>query len=471
MSYITRRLPSAQVSDPANIQAAAFGASPSASGAVNSAAINRAITYAKAHQNANVVIGAGTYEISDTLVYSGANKGITTIGVLEGSLSQGSVPGISVLKWTGGASPMIDASGTYHTFTGFSLQNSGTATHGIRCSVGGRQWMDRLLFTPASNAFSTASIELGSVSSGVNYDRVTRCEFEAGPAIKVLGNGSTLLVSEFMMDSSVGTGAFIDIQGTLDVLTIREGTVNYQTAMATFIDMSSIGSARVSVCRVENNEFDGNAIAVQMYIAKVNNCDAFIFEANQVSGFGNVANVESLITATDSRVTMRGNVGSSINQALVRTLDTSSYVFCYESSMNLTNTVGVVGSTSQSGTLIAATVAAVDSNDSDVIIKGNLASAMSDPIFVATLDRPAVLYTTDVGMVTFSANKGYMTKGQRFTVIYHNDTGGAVTLAFDAVRFTICSPAPTPPAAGERLVMNFYWDGTTAREIRGSAAA
>jgi hypothetical protein len=199
------------------VQARWFGAHPTATGAVNSAAINMAIACAKASRNATLVFGPGTLAIDSTLVYAGKNQGMTTIGTSRGSVSQGSVPGNSVLKWIGGAAPMIDVMDTFHTFHGFSLQNNGNgvsvATHGIRCRAGGRQWMDRLYFSCPLGAspFGVTSIEIGSASSGVNYDRIRLCEFEAGPALKVLGAGTTLLVEQFMMDSSVGNGAFVDI--------------------------------------------------------------------------------------------------------------------------------------------------------------------------------------------------------------------------------------------------------------------
>lgn len=449
------------------VQARWFGAHPAATAAANAAAINKAILCAKASRNATLVLGPGTFAIDTTLRYAGG-RGITTVGTLEGSVSQGSDPGNCVLKWVGGASAMVDVSDTFHTFHGFSLQNNGNgtsvATHGIRCSVGGRQWMDRLLFScpPGASAFTVASIELGSASSGVNYDRILRCEFEAGPALRVLGAGTTLLVAQFMMDSSVGTGAFIDIQGGLDILTIRDGTVNYQTAMRTFIDMSTIGSSRVSVCRVEGNEFDGNAIAAQQYIAKVKNCDAFLFEANQVSSFGHPSNTESPITATDSRVTLRNNAGLiSIHQPLVRTLDTTSFVYAYESQLTLSNTAGLIEANSQSGNLISAVV-----SGADITIQGDRASAMAHAVFVAALTARGGAHTVDVARVVDSSNKGFMTKGQVFTVVFFNSSGAAVgPLNFNSARFVVENPAPAPPPPGKRLTMTFVWDGASAREL------
>jgi len=449
------------------VQARWFGAHPTATGATNAAAINKAIVCAKASRNATLVLGPGTLEIDATLSYSGG-QGIPTIGTLEGELSRGCAPGNCVLKWVGGASAMVDVSDTFNTFHGFSLQNNGNgtsvATHGIRCSVGGRQWMDRLIFScpVGASAFSVASIELGSVSSGVNYDRINRCEFEAGPALKVLGAGTTLLVDGFMMDSTVGSGAFIDIQGGLDVLTIRNGTMNYPTgtAMRTLIDMSNIGSDRVSVCHVENNEFDGSTTA-QQFIAKVKNCDAFLFETNQVSGFGNPSNTESPITATDSRVTLRNNVGYSINRPLVRTLDTTSFVYSYESRQELGNTNGYIEANSQSGNLISAVV-----SGADITIQGDRASAMAHSVHVATLITSGTAYTVDVAQVTDSFNKGFMTKGQVFTIVFFNNSGADPgALNFNSTRFVVEHPLPAPPPAGKRLAMTFVWDGASAREL------
>lgn len=446
------------------VQARWFGAHPGARAARNAAAINQAIACAKASRNATLVLGPGTLEIDSTLAYSGPNTGMTTIGTHEGSVSQGSAPGNCVLKWVGGAAPMIDVLATFHTFHGFSLQNNGSATHGIRCSGGGRQWMDRLYFAcpPGANAFGVASIELGSASSGVCYDRIQRCEFEAGPALKVLGVGTTLLIDQFMMDSTVGSGAFIDIQGALDVLTIRDGTVNYQAAMREFLDMSNIGTYRVSVCRVENIEFDGGEVTMQESIAKVKNCDTFLFEANQASGFGHPSNTESLITATDSRVTLRNNARlSSITRPLVRTLDTTSFVYSYESGQDLTNTAGLIEANSQSGNLITALV-----TGADIQIQGDRASAMAHSVFVAVLSAARANYTVDAARVTDSSNQGFMTKGQVFTIVFFNNSGAELgALNFNSTRFMVENPLPAPPPPGRRFAMTFVWDGTSAREL------
>lgn len=443
------------------VQARWFGARPSATGAVNSAAINAAILCAKASQNADLLLGPGTLEISASLNYAGANEGITTIGIIDNTGSQGSAPGASVLKWTGGASPMIEVTDTFNTFHGFSLQNNGSATHGIRCSTGGRQWVERVHFScpNGATAFSVTSIEI----SGVNYDRIRLCDFEAGPAVKVLGDGTSLLIEQFMMDSAVGSGAFVDVRGSLDVLTLREGTVNYQVAIRTFIDMSAIGSGRVSVCRVTGNEFDGNVIAAQQTVATVKNCDEFVFTENQVSGFGNSEDTESPITATDSRVTIRNNACSSINQPLVRTLDATSFVYAYEANMTLTNTSGLIESSSQSGNLITALVS---NTDDAVTIQGDRASAMAFSVHEARLTDAGKNYTIDIARLSDSFDQGYMTKGQVFTLVIFNNSGGALgNLLFNGTRFTLAGAAPTAPANGAWLSMTFYWTGATAREL------
>lgn len=448
----------------AEVHASEFGASPSASGAENSAAINRAIAFAKENGNANVVLGPGVFEINQPLVYGGANQGITTIGVRDGSLYQGSGPGVCVLKWTGGAAPMIDVATTFHTFTGFSLQNNGSATHGIRAQVGGRLWLDRLKFSAASTSpFSVSSVEI----TGINYDRIRLCEFEAGPAVKILGLGTTLLIEQFMMESIIGSGAFIDIEGSLDVLTVREGTVNYKSAMATFIDMTNIGTARVSACRVANIEFDGGEVQVQETIAKVKNCDAFLFESNQVSSFGTPFGGDPPITATDSRVTLRNNVVSNQRTAFAKTLDATSYIYSYESHQDLTNTTGIIDAGSQSGNLIDA-----DIFSTNVAIQGDRASAMAHAIYLATLAASGVSYTVHCAQVSWSSHQGFMTKGQMFTVVLFNNSGGTIAgIDFNPQFFVLCGPL-APPAPGARIAIPFYWDGAIARELpgRGSAA-
>lgn len=444
----------------ADVYASDFGASPLASPSVNAAAINAAIQFAKSCQNANFILGAGVFEIDDTLVFDGDNHGMTMIGTYEGSLSQGSGPGNSVLKWVGGAEPMIRVDTTFHTFHGLSLQNNGAATHGIHATVGGRLWVDRVKFSKplGGNAFSVASIE---IAGGVNYDRISRCEFETGPAIRVSGPGTRLVVEEFMMESTVGSGAFVDVRGGLELLVLRDGTVNYQLAVPTFLDMSNIGTSRVNVCRVENVEFDSSSLPTQLYIARLKNCDGFLFEANQIHGFGNTANTESPITALNSRVTLRNNAGLvSILRPLVRTLDTSSYVYSYESQQTCTNTNGLIDADSQSGNLLYPPI-----NASKVVfIQGDRASAMAYPVYAINLSETGN-YTIVPASVTDSSNQGFMTKGQVFTLMFNNmSTGDLGTLTFRS-EFVLSTPAFAFPAPGKRASITFQWDGASAREL------
>jgi hypothetical protein len=238
--------------------------------------------------------------------------------------------------------------------------------------------------------------------------------------------------------------------------------VNYRAAMRSFLDMSNIGSYRVSVCHVENIEFDGGEVEHQESIAKVKNCDGFLFEANQASGFGSPANIESLILATDSRITLRNNARlSSLTRPLVRTLDRTSFVYSYESNLDLTNTAGFIDPDSQSGNLIPALV-----SGTDVTIQGDRASAMAHSVFVAELTGEAAAYTVGVARLTDSFNQGFMTKGQVFTIVFVNNSSADLgMLNFNAAQFFVEKPLPAPPSARSRLAMTFFWDGATAREL------
>jgi hypothetical protein len=212
---------------------------------------------------------------------------------------------------------------------------------------------------------------------------------------------------------------------------------------------------------VQNTEFDGNAISAQQFIAKVKNCDSFIFEANQISTFGHASNMESPITVTDSRVTLRNNAGSSINQPLVRTLDTTSFVYAYESQQILSNTAGLIEANSQSGNLISAAVFG-----SDIIIQGDRGSAMAHSVHVAAMTAKGTAYMVDIARVSDSSNKGFMTKGQVFTIVFFNNSGAALgALNFNSMRFVVESPLPAPPPAGKCHAMTFVWDGASAREL------
>lgn len=438
---------------------------PGAPPATNVAAINQAIITAQAWQNACVAIGPGTFEIDSSLVCSGFNAGVSIVGVHRGSLNQGSTAGACVLKWVGGAAPMVSVTGTYFSFHGINFQNNGSATHAIQAK-GGRLWGDRCGFSlpNLSSPFSVASVEI----NGVDYDRLSLCEFGAGAGVRVLGSGTTLEIEKFMMDSPLGSGAFVAIRGALDVLTLRGGTVNYNAGgIKTFIDMTSIGANRVSVLNVEGNEFDGNTAAAQLTIANLVNCDNAVFEKNQISTFSDAANVESPITATDSRVTLRNNAGlEGLAQPLVHTLDATSFVYSYESQQSLVNTKGLMTADSQSGNYIPAVILGTN-----VILQGDKASAMAHAVFGVSLTSPGADYTTNIATVTDSLNKGFMTPGQRFTVDYFNASAGLIDQIVFSSQFSLRGPALAPPPAGKRVAISFFWDGATAHETGRQADA
>lgn len=448
------------LNDVGYVQARWFGASPGASASTNVIAINQAITCAKASQNANVMLGPGTLSINGTLNYGTANRGITTIGIYDGSMTQGSVPGVSTLSWTGGALPMIETTQSFHTFHGFNLQNFGTATHGIR-GIGGYLWVNRVKFGQPSGsvAFSTASIE---IYNGINYDRISLCQFETGPSILVsAGLGTTLLVDQNIFDSTVGSsGSHFDIRGNVGEIMVRENTVNFKVEMPTFIDMTHIGSYAVGAFSVVANEFAGSAGA-QLYIARLKNCGMFRLESSWVNTFSDPLNVESPITAINSRVVVRDCAGlDAIRQPLVHTLDSTSFAYVYENSLDLGNTQGVLTADSQSGNYIPALVGV-----GTVKIQGDRSSPMAPSAYLADITSSG---TTEVsiGKPSDSSDPSFMTVGQVFTILFKNSAGSPINaIVWDSPAFTLANPMPAPPLPGNYMSITFIWDGMTAREL------
>lgn len=426
-------------------------------------AIQAAIDYAEANNLRSVILGRGTFVVNSSLLLSGSNKGIALIGSPFASMQQGSANPVSVIKWTGGASPVISATNSFNHFVGFSVQNFGTATHAVKVLNGGREFffMVSLAQVTGSTSFSDHCLELNNT----NYAYIDRCEFVDAPALKLAGASCTTfyVTRSLFSTNSSSANPYVTITASADVIRFRDNTFNYYAGgPTTAIDMSTTSNT-VGILDLEGNEFDGGSVAAQLYICKAKNVNMLTFDRNQVSGFGDVANTVSPITLTSSRAVLKNLGGvSSINKPLCSTLDTSSYVYSYEN----TQASGVpapILSTSQSGNLINATI-----SSTDVIIKGDLASGMSDAVYLVTVPDNQN-YTAAIAKFDDSSNKGYMTVGQRFTIQVLNSSGGVMgTFAFSGTDF-ISAGNLTAPANGKYRSVQFIFNGSKAVEIARGA--
>ncbi len=429
----------------------------------DTAAIQAAIDCAQhSGRNLSVMLGAGVFRVSSSLIIAGDNKGVAILGSPWASLQQGSALPVSTIRWVGGAAPVFDVSSTFTHFINFSIVNNGAATNGIKFAVGGRILLFGMSFVPPStptqaSAFSDAAVWI----DGVNYDMIDRCEFETSPAIKITSTGTTLEITRSVFDASSIANPLLKVDANIELLKIERNTFNHQPKAHVVFDNSATTNT-IAVMRVVANEFDGNALLPSpSRIILGKNILNLTFEDNTIEQFPEIT--DSLIQLTNSRARVSGNWGSSINAPLVKTLDTTSRVFVGPNNLN-PSTKGVLDDASESGGVIDVPLVG-----SQAILHGNLGSPSSETVYriSATDGRGIDVFFSEPP----DTRPGYMTKGQRFTVMIINRSGdvmemGAVTFSS---QFKTSGEFPRL-ANGKSRAITFVYDGSYAVELwRGRA--
>jgi hypothetical protein len=436
-------------------------------------AIQAAIDYAqnftaRTGQNFSVMLGPGIFRAHRSLNILGEHHGIAMLGSPWASLQQRNVPPVSTIRWVGGAYPVFNVTSPFTHFISFAIINNGAATNAIRFTPGGRALVFGMSFVPPSgaSAFKDAAVRFDTFA----YDFIDRCEFEVSPAVKITGQGTTLEITRCVFDSAGNYpythNPILQVDADMDLFKIEHNTFNHQpNANVVFDNFAS--HKTIGVMRVVANEFDGNALAIDSRIILGNNVLNLTFEDNQVAEFGEVT--ESLIQLANSRAQVSQNAGTSIAAPLVRTIDRMSRVFVGPNNFT-PSTRGILDNASESGGIVDVPLA-----PGQAILHGNLGSPTRETVY-------RIFVTSAAGIVVnFSHPEdtmpGYMTKGQRFTVMVVNVSGSALTnmnsVMFDKRQFKLSSyliSQQTPLQNGKNRSISFVFDGVYAVELwRGTA--
>lgn len=449
--------------------ARAYGATGSGSGD-DGPAINSAIAAAQAAGNATVVLGPGHFRFTTQITISGANKGIAFVGMpVPMTTQQGSTVPACVLEWAGGATPAISVTVTKVTpIMGFSIYNTGTGTAAFAFNPNDTFDLNHVSFASPSGStpWSTAAI---LSTAGINYSRIADCIVEVAPFLKHTGLMTTLEIRNCLFDANGSPSPFLDFNGLTtggDLITIHNCTCNSQNPPATFFDNSS-SAAVLSNLVIRECEFDGNALAVQSYIAKVKNVRNFVFENNVVSGMGSASVTQSPIqlTAVD-RTRIEHTDLDGCNKPLVKCNDANCRVYVGPNRINLSNTLGILdASGAVPGNIVAVTANSPSSGAAH--IKGDLTNPQSPTVFVVTASTNTA-FQLQISVPTDS-DKGRMEPGTVFWIVVKNTSGGAMgAVTFDTIFKT--SGSFTTPANGNSRAICFYYDGTNAFEVHRSSA-
>jgi hypothetical protein len=228
--------------------------------------------------------------------------------------------------------------------------------------------------------------------------------------------------------------------------------------------------------RVVANEFDGAALPSDRIILGRNILN-LTFDDNTVEQFLNLT--DSPIQLTNSQARVSGNWGArildTVGVPLVRTSDTASRVFVGPNNFAVESTGGILDNASQSGGIVDVPLAP----PGQARLHGNLGSPSSETVYriFATSPTSIVVNFSKPGDNMAAGGPGYMTKGQRFTVMVVNVSGSALTninsVMFDKTQFKLSSyliSQQTPLQNGKNRSISFVFDGVYAVELwRGTA--
>lgn len=433
----------------------------------DTAAINAAVACAEASGRlANVVLGAGIFKITSSLTVGGAGRGVSVIGTAFSALQQGSAAPACVLRWRGGANPMVSLTNSYRGFIGMAFQNFGTATHAIKINPGGRERIYGCSFvTPGGGTeFSTAAIECFT-----DYSEIAFCDF-ADPAIAILisGDGTTLHIHDCLFSIQAGKKG-IAMTGSMVRTTIEHNTFNTYGAAGITIDFSGAGGGGTDndVLLVRANEIVTGGVN-NCRVALVSNTKLFIFRDNSC-GYFSAGMTDSAIILTNTPVSViENNDFVSWTNAVCRTTDTVSRVYAgiNHFSNNAFVAGGAVELNSQPGTLVIMTQDAGHHMD--------VHPELADPRCPALFMHTATDVNNRVIDLALPGNavphNGFSTPGQHISVMVINGVGGAMgTITFDA-NFTLMTPVISPPNT-KFVMLDFVYDGVLAKWVERSRSA
>jgi hypothetical protein len=433
----------------------------------DTAAIQAAINAAQdSGRNLSVVLGAGVFRVSASLRIDGPNKGISVLGSPWASLQQGSVLPASTIRWIGGASPVFDVTTTFTHFVNFSIVNSGAATNAMKFTRGGRILLFGMSFVPpvGTSPFSDAAVWL----DGFDYSFIDRCEFETSPAIHITGTANTTLDITRSVFDAIGANPLLKVESGVEILKIERNTFNHEpNADVVFDNTSTTGNIRN--LRFVANEFDGiGSGSERILLGK--DITSLVFDSNAIEQFGAVA--DSLIQLTNSQMSVSNNWGSSVSTPLVKTLDTASRVFVGPNSFSPTSTSGILDDASESGGIVNVPLAGAIPYQAR--LHGNLGSPSSETVYrISAMDANNIEVSFSKPPDSFTP--GYMTKGQRFTLMVRNTSGGTMgSVTFAPTQFkTACVTTGClfiSPADGKNRSITFVYDGAHAVELwRGAS--
>jgi hypothetical protein len=155
--------------------------------------INAAIASFTGSGNGKIILAPGSYSMSTQVAIANTSFNL----VIEGAGSTraaGITNGITILNWTGGATPAFTIAGVNITFRQFQLTNTGTGTVGFQSNGAIFLFFEDVSIDRPTTAFSTAGYQ--NVTGLTSYIFFKRCKFENAAPIQLDLDGTNLVVMD-----------------------------------------------------------------------------------------------------------------------------------------------------------------------------------------------------------------------------------------------------------------------------------
>lgn len=439
-----------------------FGADPTGV-ADSSSAIQSAINYAVSSNIRQINLGYGVFKINTTINLH--TKGISLVGVGNSSTQTGSTFPTSTLVWTGGASPMMTCASSYNYFSGFGVENQGTATDWLQLNAGSiGNTYDKLYFIDTATHTRFSRSVIYSDGARIGYSRFSQLQVDSSAPVflYVVGTGDAStpiqIDNRCIVRPTTADLTFIKFENVkCEGIAVTNSTfiqagyqcVIFDSATSPATDISDYFT--FSNCEVDADTADDAA----WRFFKFTNIHNIAFTQSTFNCGGLKNYVADLVNSDVSE--FYGVAYKSLNTAFFNADATSSVN--QGQITNYGSFVQVPVFTTASAGLNAPTYGTL------MDIDGRKLNPDKHEILVIDVtDNVAHTIAIDTTGIQF------MTAGQVFTVNIKNISGGAMGATTFFTGDFSTTGATVAPADGFNRSYTFYWNGTKAYEISRSAA-
>lgn len=439
-----------------------FGADPT--GTVDSsAAIQAAIDYAVSSNIRQVNLGYGIFKISITINFH--TRGISFVGVVDSSTQTGSVFAGCTILWDGGASPMFASTSSYNYYTGFGVENRGSATDWLQLNAGciGDTY-DKLYFIDTVTNTRLSRSVIYSNGARFGYSRFSQLQIDSFAPVFLYAVGTGDASTPIQIDNrcivrpTTADMTFIKFENvkcegiTIDNCTFIQA--GYQCLI--FDSNTSPATDILDYFTFSNSEIDADtADNAAWRFFKFTNIHNIAFTQSTFNCGGLKDYVADLVNSDVSE--FYGNAYKSLNSAFFNA-DATSFI----NQGQITSYgpyVQVPVFTAASAGLNAPTYGTLMDIDGR-----KLNPSKHEILVIDVTDNVAHTIAIDTTGIQF------MTSGQVFTVNIKNVSGGAMGATTFFTGDFSTTGATVAPANGFNRSYTFYWNGSKAYEISRSAA-